>query len=246
MRTRTIRLPDGRSLSWRDSWWHLAARAAAATATLVVVVAIGALLVVPKATGGAALTVLTGSMRPALAPGDVAVVRGITADQVCSQVSVGQIITYLPAPGSPDLVTHRVVGLSVGDYPDGAACQLVTRGDANSTVDDPVSPAQVRGVLMYRVPTVGLVRGWVGEHAQTVMIAAALAAIAYGLWTTLRRPRTRVVTIPQTPGPSTEDEPGERETALARREAELRDRELAFARRAAPGPGDEGPGGVQP
>lgn len=242
MRTRTIRLPDGRSLSWRDSWWRLAARAVATTATIMVIIVICALLVVPKATGGAALTVLTGSMRPTLAPGDVAVVRGVTADQVCSQVSVGQIITYLPTPGSPDLITHRVVALSVGDYPDGATCQITTQGDANSAVDDPVSPAQVRGVLMYGVPKVGLVRGWVGEHTQTVIIAAALAAIAYGLWTALRRPRTRVVTVPPT---DAEDQPCERKLALARREAELRERELALARRAPSAPGD-GPSGVQP
>ena len=179
------------------SAWATVMAAAGVAFSIVLAAVVAAVVVVPRATGGASLAVLTGSMTPALAPGDLAVVRGIAPGDVCSQVGIGQVITYLPNPLDPSLITHRVVAKTVGTYPDGSACRLVTQGDANTAPDKPISPAQVRGVLLYSVPKLGWVREWAGEHTLVVVIAGGLAAVAYLIWTSVRPARTRVVrTIP--------------------------------------------------
>lgn len=241
--------------AWYDSPWRIAGHAVSAALTIVVLAAVVALLVVPRVTGGASLTVLTGSMEPSLRPGDVVVTRGIDVDQVCSEVAIGTIVTYLPNPGDPALITHRVVGKTVGTFEDGTSCRLITQGDNNSAVDDPVSPAQVRGVFLYGLPKLGWARQWVGDNVQAVLVAAAVALVGYGLWSTTRRPRTRVLALPgsapagatnptgagggpspQPPGPwpgdpvSTvrEQELRERELAVRERELALREQELAL------------------
>ncbi|WP_165399914.1 signal peptidase I [Xylanimonas ulmi] len=166
---------------------------AAAVGVVVIVLAL-AVVVLPRVVGGTTLTVLSGSMEPVLSAGDAVVVRDVDPADVCAQVRVGQVLTYLPRPGDPELVTHRVVGKSVGTFDDGTDCRLVTQGDANSAVDEPVSPAQVRGVAWFAVPGLGWARQWVGEHvawvAAGVVLAACLAA------TTTRRPVRRVLTVP--------------------------------------------------
>ena len=109
-------------------------------------------MVVPRVLGGDSLTVLSGSMEPTFSPGDVVVVKGVTEAEVCSDVSVGSIVTYFPEPNDPTLITHRVIGKTIGTFEDGTSCRLITQGDANTVVDEPISPAQVRGVFMYGVP----------------------------------------------------------------------------------------------
>lgn len=235
---RTVRLRP----AWYDSPWRIAGHAVSAALTIVVLAVVVALVVVPRVTGGASLTVLTGSMEPSLRPGDVVVTRGIDADQVCSEVSIGTIVTYLPNPGDPALITHRVVGKTVGTFEDGTSCRLITQGDNNSAVDDPVSPAQVRGVFLYGLPKLGWARQWVGDNTQMVLVAGAVALVAYGLWSTTRRPRTRVLTVPGTAPAGTTTPAGggphppagapwPGDPVSSAREQELRERELAVRER---------------
>lgn len=190
--------------AWYDSPWRIAGRAVSCAVTILLVALTVALAVVPKLTGGTTLTVLTGSMEPTLSPGDVAVVRGIDVADVCAEVAVGDIITFFPTTDDPSLITHRVVGKSVGSFEDGTSCRLLTQGDANSAADDPVSPEQVRGVFLYGLPRLGQVREWAGEHTQALLVAGAAALIGWGLWSTLRRPRTRVVALTTVPGPGSD------------------------------------------
>lgn len=247
--SRRLRRAVRRSPAWYDSPWRIAGHAVSAALTVVVLAAVVALLVVPRVTGGTSLTVLTGSMEPTLRPGDVVVTRGIDVDQVCSEVGIGTIVTYLPKPDDPALITHRVVGKTVGTFEDGTSCRLFTQGDNNSAVDDPVSPAQVRGVFLYGLPKLGWARQWVGDNTQAVLVVAAVALVAYGLWSATRRPRTRVLALPGTapaggpaptgpvgappppdPGPWPAD-PWSVGPASAAREQELRERELAVRER---------------
>lgn len=233
---------------WYDSPWQIAARAIGSALAIVVIAALAALLVVPRILGGDSLTVLSGSMEPTFSPGDVVVVKGTDAEKVCADVSVGQIVTYFPEPNDPTLITHRVVGKTIGTFEDGTSCRLITQGDANSAVDEPVSPAQVRGIFMYGVPGLGWVRQWVSQNPMIVAGLAAAVLIGWGALSAFRKPRTTVVRVPgaQRGGPSgsaaapavnyqapvaepREQELRERELALREREVELRERELAFA-----------------
>lgn len=179
--------------SWYESPWLIAGRAVSIALVVTVLALIAALLVVPRVAGGSSLTVLTGSMQPTLAPGDIVAVRGVAPDAVCTEIGVGDIVTYLPEPGNPTLVTHRVVGKTVGTFDDGTPCRLITQGDANSAADAPVSPVQVRGAMLYSLPALGWVRQWAVENIVALSVALGVGLLGYGAWTTFRRPRTRVI-----------------------------------------------------
>jgi len=166
----------------RTSPWRVVTRIVGMAITLAILAVVAAVVVVPPVAKGASLTVLSGSMQPTLAPGDIAVVRGIAPADVCAQVSVDQIITYLPTPDDPTLVTHRVIAKTIGTFDDGTACRLITQGDANPTPDDPVSPVQVRGVFWYGVPKLGWARQWASEHMLTVWVIVGVLVIGYSVW----------------------------------------------------------------
>lgn len=133
-----------------------------------------ALIGIPQATGSRPLTVLTGSMQPALGPGDVVIVRPTDA----KTVQIGDVITFQAESDNPELITHRVTGVVFT----GEGRQYVTRGDANGADDPmPVRPEQVRGAVWYSVPYVGHAAVWFsGSTMRTVIDLAAVALILYG------------------------------------------------------------------
>lgn len=105
---------------------RLSARAAVAT---LLGFAAGTLLLLggAHATGHEALSVLSGSMAPALHTGDVLVTDPMPA----AQARVGDVITFAD-PASPGrLLTHRVRSIR----PSGDMLQVVTKGDANTGVE---------------------------------------------------------------------------------------------------------------
>lgn len=240
-----IRVPKKSKLrasdvAWYQTPWRIAGRAIGSALAIVVFAALIALLVVPRLLGGDSLTVLSGSMEPTFSPGDVVVVKGIDDGEVCTDISVGTIITYFPEANDPTLITHRVVGKTIGTFEDGTSCRLITQGDANSSVDEPVSPAQVRGVFMYGVPGLGWARQWVSQNPALLGGIAVAVLIGWGLWSSTRKPQTTVVSVPRASSPSAaagpfvppeprEQELRERELELRERELALRERELAYA-----------------
>ncbi|WP_345751538.1 signal peptidase I [Microbacterium rhizophilus] len=233
----TTRANGGRALTrvptLHDSPWRIAAHAAAVAVGAALLVLVVAILVIPRLAGGTSLTILTGSMEPNLRPGDVVVTRGIDEADVCAGVAIGDIITYLPRPDDPALITHRVIGKTIGTYEDGTDCRLITQGDANSAPDEPVSPAQVRGVFLYGVPQLGWLRNWVADNQIAVIIGALVGLGALWIWDGMRPPRTRVITTaapaagsttgPTTAAPLADD----REYDLRLRELAIREREVA-------------------
>ena len=135
---------------------------------LVVVAAVAVLVVVPKALGGTTLTVLTGSMEPTLAPGDVVAVRTVT--DAATEVQVGDVVTFQPVSGDPTLVTHRVVAINQPNVPDGEAT-FITKGDANDVADEnPVQYVQIRGAVWYSVPYIGWINNVVNGDMRSVAI----------------------------------------------------------------------------
>jgi len=155
------------------------------TAVLLGVLAlVAAVVVVPRAVDGAALTVLTGSMEPTYSPGDMIIVRGV--NDANREVQIGDAVTFQPLSDDPALVTHRVVSKSFSS----SGTSFVTRGDANGADDDPIVPAQIKGVVMYSVPWVGHVSLWLGEKRGLAITIAACALLGYAAVMILRPDRS--------------------------------------------------------
>ena len=153
-------------------------------AAVVAVLALVGLGLVPRLGFYRPLTVLSGSMRPVFAPGDVVVV---TPERL-RDVQAGQIITYEIPISDHHVETHRVVRvLRGGDHP-----VVITKGDAN-TVADPWK-AHLHGDRVwryrFRIPMIGRAIVALRDplvHRLTVFLLPALLAL-YGLSRIWRRP----------------------------------------------------------
>jgi signal peptidase len=144
-------------------------RSVVLTLVVVLVVSPFAVYAVPELVGAdESYVVLTGSMRPAIAPGDVVVVKAVPA----ASVGVGDVITF--DRGSDVPTTHRVV--EVVARADGPAFR--TQGDANEDPDGGlVTPEQVVGRVVFSVPAVGHVISAGGAPVGFV----ALVVVPFGL-----------------------------------------------------------------
>lgn len=138
---------------------------------------LGALVLVPRATGAQTYTVLTGSMEPAIAPGALVVVRPTPGDQLRG----GDVITFQPYSGNPAVVTHRIAGIY---YDLSGQMRIHTQGDANNTADDwTLVPEQVRGTLWYSVPQLGRVNVLLSGESRVVAITVVAGGlIVYAVW----------------------------------------------------------------
>jgi signal peptidase len=125
--------------------------------------------------GGFALhTVLSGSMRPGIQPGDLVVVQRAPA----SSLHVGDVIAFLPpdggtapvAPGSSEPVLHRVISM------DQSTGILQTRGDANTAADSPVVLRGEAWRLVARIPLAGWL--WAFRGVLWIVAGAFLLLVA--------------------------------------------------------------------
>lgn len=163
-------------------------------AWVLILAAVGAVVVgvvVPRLFGATPYAVLTSSMTPSLPPGTLVVVRPVPLESI----GVGSVITYQLRSGEPEVVTHRVVAVSV----DGAGGRTFrTRGDANDLADRGwVRPVQVKGQVWYAVPLLGRLHAALSErqHQQLVdLTAAALLAFATAMYVGAARDRHGAVT----------------------------------------------------
>ena len=125
---------------------------------------------VPTAAGWSAEVVVSDSMMPRVAAGDVVISQPATADMV----KPGQVVVVENPARPGTLLMHRLVGR----YPDGS---LRTRGDANAEDDStPVPTNMVRGIPRIRIPYVGLPVLWQrhGEYALAGLAVAVLLSAA--------------------------------------------------------------------
>jgi len=126
--------------------------------------------VAPSAVGWSSQVVLSGSMMPHIASGDVVVTQPVPA----GSLKIGQVILVSNPARPGTLLMHRLVGRR----PDG---MLVTRGDANATADSaPVSPSAVRGLPRIRLPYNGLPLVWTQQGRYGPVVAAAFLLIIVG------------------------------------------------------------------
>lgn len=106
----------------------------------------------PTVAGHKLLTVLSGSMEPAIRTGDVIVVRPVQQGELAKE---GDVITFFAKEDSSMLITHRVVGLiQVNQKP----VAYVTKGDNNESQDlTPVPVDRVVGLYQWRIPFFGYI-----------------------------------------------------------------------------------------
>ena len=95
------------------------------------------------------------SMEPTLVVGDIAMTRGVDAQDV----KQGDIIIY-DTPGGAR-VLHRVIDV----YSEGGKTVFITQGDNNNAPDPPVIADQVQGEVVLVVPKVG----WAGIFVKNLI-----------------------------------------------------------------------------
>ncbi|MGO1174105.1 MAG: signal peptidase I [Actinomycetaceae bacterium] len=152
-------------------------RALTGLALIAILALLGALVVVPRVMGWAPLTILSGSMEPTIPTGSQVVVDPVTGEDEARELQVGDVITVMPYPEDPTLVTHRIVERR--DSADGVS--FVTQGDANGAVDEwDVTATQIRGEVRYHVPYAGYAATALdGEQKAIGVVVAAAALLVY-------------------------------------------------------------------
>ncbi|HEX8626633.1 MAG TPA: S26 family signal peptidase [Catenuloplanes sp.] len=144
----------------------------------------------PVVFGWQAALVVSGSMTPAVRPGDIVVVAPLPTATLARARGMIILVDDPAVPGA--LLLHRVVGHTS----DGA---LITRGDANRENDRAAVPlADVHGAARLRVPYAGLPVLWLrtGHTGPLVALAFGLLVLAWP------QPRQRHATAdPPTPQP---------------------------------------------
>lgn len=88
---------------------------------------------VPNAFGYSILRVVTGSMDPTISVGDFVVIKK------CDKYKVNDIITFIDS--NDNIITHRIKKID-NDI-------IVTKGDANNTLDDAIKLSDVQGKVIY-------------------------------------------------------------------------------------------------
>jgi signal peptidase len=133
-------------------------------------------------------TVLSGSMEPAFAPGDLIVVT----PEPLREVRAGQVISYHIPIGDQHVQTHRIVKvLHGGEHP-----VVQTKGDANDSVDP--WKARLDGTTAWQVRAVAPKLGWLIVWLRTPTIrnltvfGAPLLLAVLGLWRIWRDPEEEI------------------------------------------------------
>jgi signal peptidase len=104
--------------------------------------------------------IASGSMRPTLDVGDIAV----TVQTSPENIRVGDIIQFW-RQGEPAPIIHRVIQIdrAVG------VTYIVTKGDANDAPDDPITVTQTVGKVVLIIPKIG----WISIALKTAIFTAA-------------------------------------------------------------------------
>ena len=117
-----------------------------------------------------ATPVLSGSMRPAMQPGDIVITQRVPI----SDLRVRDVVVFHPPNGGERQTVHRIVKLTVK----GGTTSIATWGDANLIADPDVS--SLSGTTAYRVarvvPLIGYPAVWL-QSGDRGMLVIALGVI---------------------------------------------------------------------
>lgn len=113
----------------------------------------------PGILGYSQLVVVSGSMQPAIDPGDLLIIKA------AEHYQRGDIVTFKEGQS---LVTHRLLSIE--------GTQALTQGDANNTQDPLISSSQIQGKVVLQVPKIGFLVMFL-KTRQGMMTLAALFLI---------------------------------------------------------------------
>ena len=131
-----------------------------------------ALATLPGLFGLNPVVVLSGSMKPTLGVGDVAVLRSVAP----ASVKEGDVVTFRSSSG---LITHRVVRVEETD----SGRLLHTKGDANNSIDpDPIADSQVIAKMAYSIPKVGFLMTIAESTTGMIIFIGGPAAVLLLMW----------------------------------------------------------------
>ena len=142
-------------------------------------------IVAPSLVGGRSLTVMSGSMEPALGVGDIVINSKVSP----TDVRVGDIVTFSDPEGTGKLITHRVRRVRIAD----GTAHVVTKGDNTNAVERWDIPASGSfGRVEFRVPLLGFLVFWLhGPLARLgLIVVPALLLAGFELWR-IWRPQRR-------------------------------------------------------
>jgi signal peptidase I len=162
------------------------ARIATTSVLLGVGLGIFGVIVAPSLVGGRSLTVLSGSMEPALHVGDVVIDSRVSP----ADVRVGDIVTFSDPEGTGKLITHRVRRVRISE----GTATVVTKGDNTNAVERWDVPASGSvGRVEYRVPLLGFLVFWLhGPLGRLgLIVVPALLLAGFELWRIWRPQRPR-------------------------------------------------------
>lgn len=151
--------------------------AAVCVAVAAVVLSLLGWTLLPMVVGWQPTVVLTGSMEPQIARGDVV----LSAPPALGDIQPGRVLWFADPARPGTTLLHRAVTVAH----DGS---IVTRGDANQSDDAyPVQAAAVLGLPRLRVPVVGLPVVWAGDQRWDLVAAtvAGLGLVLHGAALTL-------------------------------------------------------------
>ncbi|SOC50453.1 signal peptidase I [Blastococcus aggregatus] len=134
------------------------------------------------------MSVLSGSMAPALDVGDLVVTRVVRPADLVS----GDLVTYRD-PGHDRFVTHRVQSIVWR----GELADVVTRGDANDAGEEwTISADGTVGLVVLRLPAAGYVLGVLGTPAGRLAVGVLALSLAFWAIELIWRPAPATVPLP--------------------------------------------------
>jgi signal peptidase len=144
----------------------------ATTALLAISLALAAVVALGAVAGYRGEVILTGSMRPALDPGDLVVMRNTPA----AELRPGQIVSFRNRSGAT--ITHRVRTVAAQRS---GRLTVTTQGDANNAPErwDTTAGATV-GRLVATLPQVGQVTRWTGSSTGRLLVLGAIGLLIAG------------------------------------------------------------------
>jgi signal peptidase len=156
-----------------------------AAAGVMVLIVLAAVAIAPRF-GYQVLVVRSGSMRPSIPVGSLAVYQPVDANRLAD----GDVIVFRHPGTNDELVTHRIVRIENGP----AGRRLVTKGDANGAPDSWRIPAAGQGSrYAFSIPVAGYVLATLGSPlvrlgALGVTVVGAAVVGLGAIW----RPRKRL------------------------------------------------------
>ena len=129
-----------------------------------------AVLLVGSLAGFRPLVEHSGSMSPAIEPGDLLVTRLAPA----TSIHPGAIVSFNDPALRGRLITHRVIEVEVSR----GRVRFITRGDANAVPERwSVAPSATVSVLRARIPWVGGATAWMAEGLDRTLALSLLAFV---------------------------------------------------------------------